>query len=167
MREPGESKPAASLPWKEYHPFSLNALSEKKCRNTASDGVPTPAKWQITTNPAMARHPLGASWLGAAPKWESTSPNNGCNGTRIPASSECAYTQTAPGGGGEHARRSPAGSGANSSGTRRFLHRASRDSWVRKEEARRSATGLVSASPPLVPSSSVSAGRRAEESPMM
>ncbi|KAK1628900.1 hypothetical protein QYE76_003215 [Lolium multiflorum] len=31
----------------------------------------TPAKWQSTTNPAMMRHPLGTTWLGAMLKWAS------------------------------------------------------------------------------------------------
>ncbi|KAK1628899.1 hypothetical protein QYE76_003214 [Lolium multiflorum] len=42
----------------------------------------TPAKWQSTTNPAMMRHPLGTTWLGAMLKWASAFKKKPCRGTR-------------------------------------------------------------------------------------
>jgi hypothetical protein len=105
---PVKSALAVPLTKKQYQPLSLDAARGKKCRNTASDGR-TPAWWQSTTKPARMRHPLGAIWPGARPKWVSASEKKGCRGTRIPVFSACAYTHTAPGGGGEQARRSLAG----------------------------------------------------------
>ena len=58
------SAPVESLPRNQYHPLSLCAHSEKKCRNTASDGG-TPARWERTRKPVMTRHLLGVIWLGA------------------------------------------------------------------------------------------------------
>jgi hypothetical protein len=81
-----------------------------------------------------------------------------------------------PGGGGEHARWWPPGRIAEKSpGTPYFLHTASMDSWVRKEDAKRSATDLES-TPPLAPSSvsppsgaraRMGSTRRGGDAPMM
>lgn len=110
------------------------ADSTKNRRNTARDGG-TAAEWQSTMNPATMRHPLGASCVGARPKWLSASTKKWCRGTRIPASSACAYTQTAPRGGDELARRSPAGRAVYwSSEMTYFLHTASTWPCVRKTE---------------------------------
>jgi hypothetical protein len=86
----------------------------------------------------MTRHPLGVSWAGAMPKWASASRKKPCGGTGIPASSALAYTQMAPGGGVEFARRSPAGRAVNSLGTPYFSQIASTCSCVRRNEAKSS-----------------------------
>ncbi|BAF18861.1 Os06g0174700 [Oryza sativa Japonica Group] len=135
------SAPAPRLPRKWYQPFSLDKNSLKKRRNTASDGGAA-AWWESRRNPATTRHPLGVIWLGATPRWRRSSQAKGCSGRRIPASSARAYTHAAPGGGAEHARRSPAGRAANSARTPYFLQTASTASCVRRDEAMWSATDL-------------------------
>ena len=101
------------------------------------------------------RQQLGDSWLGATPKCESTSQKKGSSGTRIPASSASAYKQMEPAGGGEHARRSPAGIGVNAFVlTPNFSQRAWTDFWLRRYEATRSVAGHERAFPPPPPSSS-------------
>jgi hypothetical protein len=70
---PVKSAPTPCLHRKKYQPFLLR---EKKCRNTASDGG-TSVVWQSTTKPTKTRQPLGVSWPGATPKWESTSEKKG------------------------------------------------------------------------------------------
>jgi hypothetical protein len=143
-------------PVKQYRPLAFATCSEKKCRNTTTDGWCTPAERESATKAAITRQQLGASWLGATPKCVSTSPKKGCSGTRIPASNASAYTQTALAGGGEHARRLPARSGANSLvSTPCFLHRASRAFWLRMDEAMRSVAGHEGALPPPPRSSSL------------
>ena len=112
----------------------------------------------------MMRQQLGASWLGATPKCESSSQKKGSSGTRIPASSASAYTQMDPAGGGEHARRSPAGIGVNALvSTPSFSQTAWTDLWFRRYEATRSAAAHERPFPPPPPSSSRSLELEDEE----
>jgi hypothetical protein len=89
-REPGEERAGGILVAEEVPPLQLERAQREEVPEHAKRRRTHPAKWQVTTNLAMVRHPLCASWLGATLKWESTSLNNGCSGTRIPTSSACA-----------------------------------------------------------------------------
>ncbi|KAI5002319.1 hypothetical protein ZWY2020_026974 [Hordeum vulgare] len=89
------------------------------------------------------------------PKWARDSEKKGCSGTRIPASSACAYTHTAPGGGGELARTSPpAGREVYYlMGTPYFLHTSSTSPCVRRNETMEPASTCLGGTTTAAPSS--------------